>query len=74
MYLPVSIKVYLISDWNSVHHGVFMSTGEPYWCFGYQFGNQLSCVMDANFVPSETFDRMRNSDILIVDCLRGNLA
>ncbi|CAO3663939.1 unnamed protein product [Umbelopsis vinacea] len=53
-----------------VHHGVFMSTGEPYWCFGYQFGNQLSCVMDANFVPSETFDRMRNSDILIVDCLR----
>lgn len=51
-----------------------MSTGEPYWCFGYRFGNQLSCVMDANFVPSETFDKMRNSDILIVDCLRGNLA
>jgi hypothetical protein len=48
-----------------------MSTGEPYWCFGYRFGKQLSCITDANYVPPETLDKMRNSDMLIVDCLRG---
>jgi len=53
-----------------VHHGIIMSTGEPYWCFGYRFGNQLSCITDANYVPPETFDKMTNSHVLIVDCLR----
>ncbi|KAI9285666.1 metallo-beta-lactamase family protein [Umbelopsis sp. AD052] len=53
-----------------VHHGKIMSTGEPYWCFGYRFGKQLSCITDANYIPPETFEKMKNSEILIVDCLR----
>ncbi|KAJ2965106.1 hypothetical protein NQZ79_g193 [Umbelopsis isabellina] len=53
-----------------VHHGIYMQTKEPYWCFGYRFGKQVSCITDANYVPPETMEKMKNSDMLIVDCLR----
>lgn len=74
-YVPAAcwLNFYLSEFSNTVHHGKFMSTGEPYWCYGYRFGKQLSCITDANYIPPETFEKMRNSEILIVDCLRGQL-
>ncbi|KAL1930839.1 hypothetical protein VTP01DRAFT_9976 [Rhizomucor pusillus] len=56
-----------------VHHGLYLSTGEPYWCYGFKMGN-ISYVSDTNYIPPETMERIKYvngpSKIFIIDCLR----
>jgi phosphoribosyl 1,2-cyclic phosphodiesterase len=56
-----------------VHHGIFMSTKEPYICFGFKFGD-VSYISDTNFIPPETMKLIEGkSRIFVLDCLRCKL-
>ncbi|RUS33546.1 beta-lactamase-like protein [Jimgerdemannia flammicorona] len=53
----------------AVHHGIYQNNGDPYWCLGFQFG-PVSYISDTNFIPEETAELMRGSEVLILDALR----
>ncbi|KAI9012558.1 beta-lactamase-like protein [Phycomyces nitens] len=53
-----------------VHHGIYFTTGQPYLCYGFQFGG-VSYISDTNFIPPETMDQIKQkSRVFVVDCLR----
>ncbi|ORY93204.1 metallo-beta-lactamase family protein [Syncephalastrum racemosum] len=54
-----------------VHHGKYISTGEPYWCYGFKMG-PLAYISDTNYIPPTTMDRISDgtTDVFVVDCLR----
>ncbi|CAO3639257.1 unnamed protein product [Mucor hiemalis] len=54
----------------AVHHGIYMTTKEPYICFGFKFGD-VSYISDTNHIPEETMELIREkSRVFVVDCLR----
>ncbi|KAI8602056.1 putative hydrolase [Dissophora ornata] len=55
-----------------VHHGKFMSTGEPFWCLGFRF-NDLSWVSDCSSIPDSTTDKIRGSRVLVIDGLKESI-
>ncbi|KAI8985401.1 beta-lactamase-like protein [Pilobolus umbonatus] len=57
----------------AVHHGIYMTTKEPYICYGFHFDG-VSYISDTNFIPPKVYDMMKNkTKLFVVDCLRGNL-
>ncbi|CAG8614925.1 1991_t:CDS:2, partial [Paraglomus occultum] len=50
------------------HHGVYLTTNEPYIYVGFRFDN-ISYVSDCNFIPKETLEKMEGSEIVILDAL-----
>ncbi|KAI9310228.1 beta-lactamase-like protein [Dichotomocladium elegans] len=58
-----------------VHHGIYLSTGEPYWCLGFKFG-RTSYISDTNYIPPETMKRITTGEptsVFVIDCLRSIL-
>ncbi|KAI8051071.1 beta-lactamase-like protein [Gilbertella persicaria] len=52
------------------HHGKYITTNEPYFCYGFHFDG-ISYISDTNYIPKETMDLMvGKSRIFVVDCLR----
>ncbi|KAG0214775.1 hypothetical protein BGX28_001410 [Mortierella sp. GBA30] len=52
-----------------VHHGIYMSTGEPFWSLGFRF-KDLSWVSDCSTIPDSTTDKIRGSKVLVIDGLK----
>ncbi|KAF9941487.1 hypothetical protein BGZ65_003062 [Modicella reniformis] len=52
-----------------VHHGRFMSTGEPFWSLGFRF-KDLSWVSDCSSIPDSTTEKIRGSKVLVIDGLK----
>ncbi|KAF9168298.1 hypothetical protein BGX21_011401 [Mortierella sp. AD011] len=52
-----------------VHHGIYFTTGEPYWSLGFRF-RDISWVSDCSFVPESTSAKIRGSKVLIMDGLK----
>ncbi|GJJ68254.1 phosphoribosyl 1,2-cyclic phosphate phosphodiesterase [Entomortierella parvispora] len=52
-----------------VHHGKYMSTGEPFWSLGFRF-NDLSWVSDCSSIPESTTEKIRGSKVLVIDGLK----
>ncbi|KAG2216504.1 hypothetical protein INT45_013082 [Circinella minor] len=54
-----------------VHHGTYLSTGEPYWCYGFKM-NDISYISDTNYIPEETMNRIVSTPnrVFVIDCLR----
>ncbi|KAG0054470.1 hypothetical protein BGZ83_011157 [Gryganskiella cystojenkinii] len=52
-----------------VHHGKYMSTGEPFWSLGFRF-KDLSWVSDCSSIPASTTEKIRGSKVLIIDGLK----
>lgn len=54
----------------AVHHGIYLTTKEPYICFGFRFGD-VSYISDTNFIPPATMELIQGkSRVFVVDCLR----
>ncbi|KAI8138473.1 beta-lactamase-like protein [Fennellomyces sp. T-0311] len=56
-----------------VHHGKYLSTGEPYWCYGFKMGG-ISYISDTNYIPPETMKRILSGEpnlMFVIDCLRS---
>ncbi|KAI8645858.1 beta-lactamase-like protein [Parasitella parasitica] len=52
------------------HHGIYLTTKEPYICYGFRFGD-VSYISDTNFIPPSTMELMQGkSRVFVVDCLR----
>ncbi|KAG1149234.1 hypothetical protein G6F37_004361 [Rhizopus arrhizus] len=52
------------------YHGIYQTTKEPYYCYGFKFDN-VSYISDTNHIPPATMDFIQGkSRIFIVDCLR----
>ncbi|KAL7752548.1 hypothetical protein RI367_002082 [Sorochytrium milnesiophthora] len=51
-----------------VHHGLDVD-GTPFYSWGYRFGD-VSYVSDASLVPDASLEKMRGSNIVIMDALR----
>lgn len=57
-----------------VHHGIYLSSGEPYWCLGFKIGHVISYISDTNYIPPDTMERIvsgQPNQVFVVDCLRG---
>ncbi|KAF7727829.1 hypothetical protein EC973_006942 [Apophysomyces ossiformis] len=55
-----------------VHHGIYFTTNEPYWCYGLQFAG-ISYISDTNHIPDDTMERMNGKTrLLVLDCLRDS--
>ncbi|CAO3701792.1 unnamed protein product [Rhizopus stolonifer] len=53
-----------------VHHGIYQTTREPYFCFGFKFGG-VSYISDTSHIPEKTMELIEGKTrIFIVDCLR----
>ncbi|KAF9110409.1 hypothetical protein BGX27_006368 [Mortierella sp. AM989] len=52
-----------------VHHGKYMSTGEPFWSLGFRF-RDISWVSDCSHVPESTTAKIQGSRTLIMDGLK----
>lgn len=54
----------------AAHHGIYLTTKEPYICYGFKFGD-VSYISDTNFIPAETMALIQEkSRVFVVDCLR----
>lgn len=56
-----------------VHHGIYLSSGEPYWCLGFKIGDAVSYISDTNYIPPDTMKRIISgppNQVFVVDCLR----
>ncbi|KAI8087224.1 beta-lactamase-like protein [Thamnidium elegans] len=53
----------------AVHHGIYMTTREPYICYGFKFDN-VSYISDTNYIPQDTMEIIKRSRVFVVDCLR----
>ncbi|CAO0802931.1 unnamed protein product [Mucor circinelloides] len=52
------------------HHGIYLTTKEPYICYGFRFGG-VSYISDTNFIPPSTMELIQGkSRVFVVDCLR----
>ncbi|EIE84792.1 hypothetical protein RO3G_09502 [Rhizopus delemar RA 99-880] len=52
------------------YHGIYQTTKEPYYCYGFKFDN-VSYISDTNHIPPATMELIQGkSRIFIVDCLR----
>ncbi|KAF9408532.1 hypothetical protein BGZ94_002277 [Podila epigama] len=52
-----------------VHHGNYMSTGEPFWSLGFRF-NDVSWVSDCSSIPDSTTAKINGSNVLVIDGLK----
>ncbi|KAF9129544.1 hypothetical protein BGW39_004058 [Mortierella sp. 14UC] len=52
-----------------VHHGKFMTTGEPFWSLGFRF-RDLSWVSDCSAIPDSTTAKISGSKVLVIDGLK----
>ncbi|KAF9336372.1 hypothetical protein BG006_008879 [Podila minutissima] len=52
-----------------VHHGMYMSTGEPFWSLGFRF-NDVSWVSDCSSIPDSTTAKINGSRVLVIDGLK----
>ena len=59
-----------------VHHGKYLSTGEPYYCYGFKMGG-ITYISDTNYIPPETMKRILSGEpnlVFVIDCLRSTIA
>ncbi|KAF9432737.1 hypothetical protein BGZ76_010388 [Entomortierella beljakovae] len=52
-----------------VHHGIYLSTKEPYWSLGFRF-NDISWVSDCSLIPESTAAKIKGSKVLVMDGLK----
>ncbi|PHZ11701.1 uncharacterized protein RHIMIDRAFT_285188 [Rhizopus microsporus ATCC 52813] len=53
-----------------VHHGIYLTTREPYYCYGFKFDG-VSYISDTNYIPPHTMELIQDKTrVFIVDCLR----
>ncbi|KAF9202931.1 hypothetical protein BGZ49_006967 [Haplosporangium sp. Z 27] len=54
-----------------VHHGKYMSTGEPFWSLGFRF-RDISWVSDCSLIPESTTAKIHGSKVLVIDGLKND--
>lgn len=52
-----------------VHHGTILETGQICWNYGFRIAD-ISYIADVKFIPESTLERLKGTDVLIVDGLK----
>lgn len=54
-----------------VHHGVYFTKKEPYYCLGFLFNRALAYISDVSYIPEETWRLLEGVDTPAIQVLQS---